>query len=97
MMAIAIVTISVHGYETSGVQGTILFLTSRAAEYASKYNIVVCPCVSPWGYVGSDVMLAAVGATAIHCCTASTSHELPHMICHQITRNMIINLNNTTP
>ena len=52
-MAIAIVIISVHGYETSGVQGTILFLTSRAGEYASKYNIVVCPCVSPWGYVGS--------------------------------------------
>eukprot|EP00618_Florenciella_parvula_P024773 CAMPEP_0119502470 /NCGR_PEP_ID=MMETSP1344-20130328/23928_1 /TAXON_ID=236787 /ORGANISM="Florenciella parvula, Strain CCMP2471" /LENGTH=392 /DNA_ID=CAMNT_0007538683 /DNA_START=5 /DNA_END=1184 /DNA_ORIENTATION=+ len=45
-----LVTGGVHGYETSGVQGTILFLTSRAAEYASKYNIVVCPCVSPWGY-----------------------------------------------
>ena len=52
--------ISVHGYETSGVQGAVLFLTSRAAEYTSKYNIVVCPCVSPWGYVGT---VGASGAT----------------------------------
>jgi len=45
-----LVTGGVHGYETSGVQGAILFLQTRATEYVGKYNIVVCPCVSPWGY-----------------------------------------------
>jgi hypothetical protein len=46
-----LVTGGVHGYETSGVQGAILFVTSgAAAKYAPAFNIVVCPCVSPWGY-----------------------------------------------
>jgi predicted deacylase len=40
----------VHGYETSGVQGAILFLNTVATDYAAKFNIVVVPCVSPWGY-----------------------------------------------
>lgn len=47
-----LVTGGVHGYETSGVQGAILFLQTEAAlkNYASHFNIVVAPCVSPWGY-----------------------------------------------
>jgi len=45
-----LVTGGVHGYETSGVQGAIRFLETRALDYASKFNILVAPCVSPWGY-----------------------------------------------
>ena len=45
-----LVTGGVHGYEMSGVQGAILFLKEAAQKYAEKFNIVVIPCVSPWGY-----------------------------------------------
>jgi len=45
-----LVTGGVHGYETSGVQGAIRFLETKALGYASKFNILVAPCVSPWGY-----------------------------------------------
>ncbi|KAL3784360.1 hypothetical protein HJC23_004123 [Cyclotella cryptica] len=40
-----------HGYETSGVMGALAFLSSgRAEEYLSRLNVVVVPCVCPWGY-----------------------------------------------
>ncbi len=45
-----LVTGGVHGYETSGVQGALMFAESKAREYASTFNLVVAPCVSPWGY-----------------------------------------------
>jgi len=45
-----LITGGVHGYETSGVQGALLFLRSFAQAYSSTFNIVVAPCVSPWGY-----------------------------------------------
>ena len=45
-----LVTGGVHGYETSGVQGAIRFLETRAGEYADRFNVCVAPCVSPWGY-----------------------------------------------
>jgi len=46
-----LVTGGVHGYETSGVQGAVLFATEFAAgKYSELFNIVVLPCVSPWGY-----------------------------------------------
>lgn len=45
-----LVTGGVHGYETSGVQGAIRFLESSAQAYSSQFNILVAPCVSPWGY-----------------------------------------------
>lgn len=45
-----LVTGGVHGYETSGVQGSLLFLQTRAAVYLTHFNMVVAPCVSPWGY-----------------------------------------------
>lgn len=45
-----LVTGGVHGYETSGVQGAILFMQTRMEEYADHFNILVVPCVSPWGY-----------------------------------------------
>ncbi|KAL7540286.1 hypothetical protein ACHAWF_006641 [Thalassiosira exigua] len=44
-----LVTGGVHGYETSGVQGAIRFLRSKA-KYTSDANILVAPCVSPWAY-----------------------------------------------
>lgn len=45
-----LVTGGVHGYETSGVQGAIRFAQTAARDYASKFNLVIAPCVSPWGY-----------------------------------------------
>ena len=45
-----LVTGGVHGYETSGVQGAIRFLETKALSYASRFNILVAPCLSPWGY-----------------------------------------------
>lgn len=45
-----LITGGVHGYETSGVQGAIKFLNTRAEANAETFNILVLPCVSPWGY-----------------------------------------------
>lgn len=45
-----LITGGVHGYETSGVQGAIRFLETRAQDYAGQFNIFVAPCLSPWGY-----------------------------------------------
>lgn len=45
-----LVTGGVHGYETSGVQGALRFLDTRATAFAAHFNICVAPCVSPWGY-----------------------------------------------
>ena len=46
----ALVTGGVHGYETSGVMGALAFLETRAKAYAGRVNLLVAPCVSPWGY-----------------------------------------------
>lgn len=45
-----LVTGGIHGYETSGVHGALLFVDKHASDYAGKVNLVVAPCVSPWGY-----------------------------------------------
>lgn len=45
-----LVTGGVHGYETSGVHGALKFLALLGNEYEKHFNIVVAPCVSPWGY-----------------------------------------------
>ena len=45
-----LVTGGVHGYETSGVQGALLFLQEHAEDYMDRCNFVVFPCISPWGY-----------------------------------------------
>lgn len=45
-----LVTGGVHGYETSGVHGALQFLRERAADYGARVNLLVVPCVSPWGY-----------------------------------------------
>ena len=46
----ALVTGGVHGYETSGVHGALNFTEQHAAEYAERINLLIAPCVSPWGY-----------------------------------------------
>ena len=46
----ALITGGVHGYETSGVMGALEFLETRAGVYAGQVNLLVVPCVSPWGY-----------------------------------------------
>eukprot|EP00550_Attheya_septentrionalis_P010421 CAMPEP_0198299568 /NCGR_PEP_ID=MMETSP1449-20131203/45256_1 /TAXON_ID=420275 /ORGANISM="Attheya septentrionalis, Strain CCMP2084" /LENGTH=329 /DNA_ID=CAMNT_0044001169 /DNA_START=63 /DNA_END=1052 /DNA_ORIENTATION=+ len=45
-----LITGGVHGYETSGVQGALVFLQTQAEAFSEHFNILVCPCVSPWGY-----------------------------------------------
>jgi len=45
-----LVTGGVHGYETSGVHGAIKFAETQADKYTPFFNIVIAPCVSPWGY-----------------------------------------------
>lgn len=45
-----LITGGVHGYETSGVQGALRFAKSAAQPYHDKFNLMVIPCVSPWGY-----------------------------------------------
>jgi len=47
---VVLITGGVHGYETSGVQGALEFARSKASDYAPKFNLVIAPCVSPWGY-----------------------------------------------
>ena len=45
-----LITGGVHGYETSGVQGALRFLETSAEKYGQNFNILVAPCISPWGY-----------------------------------------------
>jgi len=45
-----LVTGGVHGYETSGVQGALRFVETKASKYTEHFNILVAPCISPWGY-----------------------------------------------
>lgn len=45
-----LVTGGVHGYETSGVLGAIRFVKTLANQYSKHFNLVVAPCISPWGY-----------------------------------------------
>lgn len=46
----ALVTGGVHGYETSGVHGALQFLREHAHAYTGRINVIVVPCVCPWGY-----------------------------------------------
>jgi len=45
-----LITGGVHGYETSGVKGALLFLEKHVLDYISHFNFVVAPCISPWSY-----------------------------------------------
>ena len=45
-----LITGGVHGYETSGVHGALQFVDTKADHYSQWFNLLVAPCVSPWGY-----------------------------------------------
>jgi hypothetical protein len=45
-----VVTGGVHGYETSGVQGALQWLEHEFGHHAGAINLLVLPCISPWGY-----------------------------------------------
>jgi len=45
-----LITGGVHGYETSGVQGALQWLESDFDRYSGRINLLVLPCISPWGY-----------------------------------------------
>lgn len=47
---LALVTGGVHGYETSGVHGALEFVEGALRDYAGRIDVLVAPCVSPWGY-----------------------------------------------
>jgi hypothetical protein len=49
-LPLMLVTGGVHGYETSGVHGALLFLDQHAADYEGRANLLVTPCISPWAY-----------------------------------------------
>ena len=49
-LPVAVVTGGVHGYETSGVMGALAFLEDHAKRFSGRVNLLVAPCVSPWGY-----------------------------------------------
>ena len=47
---VVVVTGGVHGYETSGVQGALQWLEHDFGRHAGTINLLVLPCISPWGY-----------------------------------------------
>jgi hypothetical protein len=49
-LPVMLVTGGVHGYETSGVHGALQFVERHGGDYAGRCNLLVAPCVSPWGY-----------------------------------------------
>jgi hypothetical protein len=49
-LPVVLVTGGVHGYETSGVHGALAFAAREAAAFEGRVNLLVVPCVSPWGY-----------------------------------------------
>lgn len=49
-LPVVLVTGGVHGYETSGVHGALRFAETSAASHAGRANLLIAPCVSPWGY-----------------------------------------------
>ena len=49
-LPVVLVTGGVHGYETSGVQGAIEWIAHEFGRDAGRVNLLVLPCISPWGY-----------------------------------------------
>lgn len=47
---VVLVTGGVHGYETSGVQGALLWLRRDFDRFAQAANLLVLPALSPWAY-----------------------------------------------
>lgn len=49
-LPLAVITGGVHGYETSGVHGALKLAEQHGADYVGRIDLLVIPCVSPWGY-----------------------------------------------
>jgi len=49
-LPVVLVTGGVHGYESSGVHGALQFVERHGGDHAGRMNLLVAPCVSPWGY-----------------------------------------------
>lgn len=49
-LPVLLVTGGVHGYETSGVEGALQFARDHGGDYQGRGNLLIAPCVSPWGY-----------------------------------------------
>jgi hypothetical protein len=45
-----LITGGVHGYETSGVHGALLFMEDEVHKYTNQFNFVCAPCIGPWAY-----------------------------------------------
>ncbi|WP_194868810.1 M14 family metallocarboxypeptidase [Pseudoalteromonas sp. PPB1] len=49
-LPVVLVTGGVHGYETSGILGALAFAKKHAKTYEGRFNLLILPCISPWGY-----------------------------------------------
>jgi predicted deacylase len=49
-LPVVVITGGVHGYETSGVHGALQFVERHGRDYTGRIDLIVVPCVSPWGY-----------------------------------------------
>lgn len=89
---VVLITGGVHGYETSGVQGALQWLAEAFGRDAAAVNVLVLPCISPWGYEtinrwNPDALdpnrqfrpasPAAESALAMACVVAQLAHGAP--------------------
>jgi hypothetical protein len=97
---VVLVTGGVHGYETSGVQGALQWLEHEFGRHAGTLNLLVLPCLSPWGYEtinrwNPDALdpnrqfraasPAAESALAMACVAANGSRVDLHVDLHETT------------
>mmetsp|Transcript_26988 Transcript_26988/g.83546 ORF Transcript_26988/g.83546 Transcript_26988/m.83546 type:complete len:323 (-) Transcript_26988:34-1002(-) len=46
-----LITGGLHGYETSGIMGALQFIETELARATARgVNVLVLPCISPWGF-----------------------------------------------
>jgi hypothetical protein len=95
-----LITGGVHGYETSGVQGALQWIAHDFARHAEEINVLVLPCISPWGYEtvnrwNPDALdpnrqfkpasPAAESAQAMACVAATRARVDVHLDLHETT------------
>ncbi|MBM5572957.1 MULTISPECIES: M14 family metallopeptidase [Deefgea] len=95
-----LVTGGVHGYETSGVQGALQFIAQYFSHYSAHVNLLVLPCISPWGYETVNrwnpaaidpnrsfvaASASAEAAAAMDVVQSHTSNLLVHIDLHETT------------
>jgi hypothetical protein len=97
---VVVVTGGVHGYETSGVQGALQWLGHEFGRHAGALNLLVLPCISPWGYETinrwnpdaldpnrqfKQASPAAESALAMACVAANCGRVDAHVDLHETT------------